>query len=501
MTSGQWAAIIVMLPLLAAVLSFIGGRALLFSLVTMIGVLISVSKLAMLVWANGPQYYTVSGWAAPLGIEWYADGLSVLMLLMTALVNSCIIWYALRYFKHFPLPLENLKKNAGKPVTSNYLLPFRYYLPIWLLLWSGLNALFLSADLFNLYITLEIVTLAVVPLIILSGSVIALRVGMRYLLISITASMFYLLGIALLYGAVGTLDIASLANEIGSGSTILVAMFLIILGLIIKTALFPFHFWLPTTYSYAPAPVSALLSALVIKSTFYLLLRLWFEVNPREILPTASQLFGILGTIAIAWGSWQALQQQHLKPLIAYSTVAQVGYFFILFPLASGITDSWSVVAFQGGIYLTLSHAFATAALFMVAGNIQHILGTDNLNTMHGFGRCYPLTLIALAIAGVSIIGLPPSGGFLGNWLLLKATYASGQWWWAIIIVLGGLLAIAYVWKVLRYTLNDKFTLAEHPHVLPITMKLAPLLLAMMALILGTFATPLLNLLEIGAPF
>lgn len=559
-----WAALAVLLPLLAAILIFIFGRRSgpLLAFAAMVGVLVSVSKLVAQVWMKGAQEYAIGGWLAPLGIGWYADGLSVLMLSMTAIVGSFITLYALKSkflltpllqredlppvsdseqeVKLLPPPekssheasseesksppeaVENLKyplvpvpdEKLPVPVeasnkeaeTSNSSLPFDkagslfLFWPLWLLLWSGLNALFLSADLFNWFITLEIVTLAAVPLIILSGGANALGAGMRYLLVALSASLLYLLGVVLLYGAVGTLDVKSLALEIQSGPTIWMAMFLIILGLLTKMAVFPLHVWLPPTLFRAPAVVSALLSALVIKAAFYLLLRLWFEVFPTELLPQSSQILGVLGAIAMIWGAWQALQQSRLKMLVAYSVVAQVGFLLLLFPLASGTNEAWSLTAWKGGIYFALSHAFAIAAMFMVVGNIWQVLGTDSLDSLRGLGRHYPTSLITFALAGVSIVGLPPSGGFLGNWLLFTVAWKSGQWWWIGIIVIGSLLAAAYIIKVLKpaFEKTDKCVLVAQT---PLLMKLVPLVLALIALVSGLVATQPLSLLEKGSPF
>ncbi|RKZ69012.1 MAG: oxidoreductase [Candidatus Parabeggiatoa sp. nov. 3] len=548
-SQSPWMALAIMIPLLAAVLSFIGGRRTgpLFTLAAMVGVLVSVSWIAVQVWTQGPQSEAVGGWAAPLGRELYADGLSVLMLLMTAIVGSFITGYALQYFAHCEASLTSLsfrepsdvsKEQAIEAVPSlphavlssehsivpvqeekqhieregiqkNHKLVHNSHLfwPLWLLLWSGLNALFLSSDLFNLYIILTLIILAAVSLISLKGRAIALQASMRYLLVALFATSIYLLGLALLYGAVGTLDIKSLALELEANPTTLIAIVLIVIGLLIKTALFPFHFWLPATYAAASAPVSALLSALVLKGTFYILLRLGFEVFPIEWFPTLGQLLGLLGAIAILWGSWQAWQQEHLNRLIAYSIIAQVGYFFLLFPLASNMIDAppWGLMAWKGGILLALSHALAISAMFMASGNLLLRLGTDRLDHLRGLGQRYPITFLTLAIAGMSIIGLPPSGGFLGNWLLLNAAYESGQWWWAGIIVIGIFLAIAYIGKIFTPVFDkpiaQSVVFEKTPVLLPLSMTWLPLLLAFIALVLGLVATSPLTLLEIGSPF
>ncbi|MEN8176324.1 MAG: proton-conducting transporter membrane subunit, partial [Pseudomonadota bacterium] len=242
----------------------------------------------------------------------------------------------------------------------------------------------------------------------------------------------------------------------------------------------------------APAPVSALLSALVVKASFYILLRLWLEVFPVTAAGPG-QLLGLLGAAAVLWGGLQALRQTRLKMLIAYSTVAQLGYLFLAFPLGS-------TIAWQGALYLLLSHALAKAAMFMAAGNILRFGGHDRIADLDRVAQRLPLTVTAFALAGVSIMGLPPSGGFIAKWLLLEAAMRSGQWWWVIILILGGLLAAAYIFKVIGYA----FTRAEAPHqarTVPITMEWAALALTLVAILLGLVAPWPLAFMEIGLPF
>ena len=272
---------------------------------------------------QGAQRYAVGGWGAPLGIDLYADGLSLLMLMVTAVVGLGISVYSSGYF------------NRNKAV---------HFWPLWLFLWAALNALFLSADIFNLYVTLELMGLAAVALVALAGGADALTAAMRYLLVSLLGSLFYLLGVALLYHSFGSVDIAILAQRMEPSPAVWAAVGLMSAGLLLKTALFPLHFWLPPAHASAPAPVSALLSALVVKASFYILLRLWLEIFPLSGA-TLGQLSGSARSDAVLWGGIQALRQTRLKLLIAYSTVAQLGYLFLAFPLATSI-------AWKGALYL-----------------------------------------------------------------------------------------------------------------------------------------------------
>lgn len=510
MSGALWATVLVVLPLLGAVFTFISGRRSvpLLPLLTLTGILGGVVGLGLHVWQWGPQRYAISGWDAPLGIEWYADGLSVFMLFLSAIVGSFVTLYAINYFDVYgrrpQLPVPENTPTLDKSKTKEELPQGQFlFWPLWLLLWSGLNALFLAADLFNVYLALEMLTVATIALIILDGSLTALQAALRYLLVTVCASLMYVLGIALLYSAFGTLNMAWLSQVIDAGPSTWVAMTLIILGLLVKTALFPLHYWLPPAHANAPIPVSALLSTLIVTGAFYLLLRMCFEVFPNQLLPSLGQLLGWLGASAILWGSLQTLRQRHLKALIAYSTVAQIGFLFLLFPLASGITDNWSAMAWYGGIYQALAHGFAKTAMFMAAGNIVWRWHADRLEDLRGLGQNQPLTLFALALGGINVIGMPPSGGFIAKWLLLNAALESGQWWWALIMIVGNLLAAIFIFRVLTYALeaHNSETVTTPVEMLPLSMELAPLILALLALALGVITLPPFAFLAVGSPF
>ena len=227
-------------------------------------------------------------------------------------------------------------------------------------------------------------------------------------------------------------------------------------GLLAKTALFPLHLWLPPAHAGAPAPASAVLSALVVKGSFILIVRLWFDVMPGLLTNAAAQVLATLGAAAILFGSVLALRQARLKMLIAYSTVAQIGYLFLMFPLAAGPADAGQAGfgAWTGGILQAISHACAKAAMFMAAGLIAQALGHDRIAGLGGVARALPMTVLAFGVAGLSLMGLPPSGGFVAKWLLLMAAIDTGQWWWALVILAGGLLTGGYVFHVLAQALT-----------------------------------------------
>jgi energy-converting hydrogenase Eha subunit H len=233
-----------------------------------------------------------------------------------------------------PRPNANTVTGIARPMREA-----RAPLALWTLLqglWAALNIVFLGGDLFNLYVALELLTFAAVPLVCLDGRPETLAAALRYLLFALFGSVFYLLGAALLYGAYGTLDIVLLAARIHAEPTVWAAAGLMTAGLLAKTALFPLHLWLPPAHANAPAAASAVLSALVVKASFFLIVRVWFNVLPSPPNEIACAILAVLGPAAILFGSVPALRQERLKLLIAYSTVAQIGYLFLMFPLAAG---------------------------------------------------------------------------------------------------------------------------------------------------------------------
>lgn len=470
-TGVTWVVWLIVSPLAAAIFAFLLPRvAAAVALVNALFMTVATLSLLSLVTDHGALRYSVGGWGAPLGIDLYADALSGVLLVVAAVVFLATLFYSRSY----------LQRTAIGPL----------FWPISLFLHAALNALLLSADVFNLYVTLELLSLAAVALVALADEKRAVAAALRYLLASIVASLAYLLGVALLYHTAGVLDIAALGERATWTPTTWAVLGLMTAGLAVKGALFPVHFWLPGAHSYAPSPVSALLSALVVKAPFYVLLRLWYA--PFIGAPAAvADLLGLLGALAIVWGSIQALRQERLKLLIAYSTVAQIGYLFLLFPLAQ------TPGAVQGVTVFILGHALAKAAMFMAAGNIHQYLGHDRISDLHRVARELPVTLAAFAVGGVCIMGLPPSGNFIGKWLLVEAAFKQGDWGWAVVVVGGGLLSAAYVFRVLghAFTLDDKPADATSA---PAPMAWAAFALALLALTLGVAAAPLIDV--IGAP-
>jgi formate hydrogenlyase subunit 3/multisubunit Na+/H+ antiporter MnhD subunit len=483
---GSLLVLVIVLPVAGILLSLVlggryAGRIVLGLMPAGLGVVFAV---AVLLWCSGkPLVYVLGGFTPPLGIALRADGFSAVMLVTAALVISAAGFFA--------------RANFGTPQGMT---EARAPLAFWILLqaiWAALNIVFLGGDLFNLYVALELLTFAAVPLVCLDGRPETLAAALRYLLFALFGSVFYLLGAALLYGAYGTLDIVLLAPRIRAEPAVGVAAGLMTAGLLAKTALFPLHLWLPPAHANAPAAASAVLSGLVVKASFFLIVRLWFNVLPALSNEMPSAILATLGSAAILSGSVLALRQERLKLLIAYSTVAQIGYLFLMFPLASG-THPWTADAWSGGLMQTLSHAFAKAAMFLAAGLVAESLGHDRIADLGGIGRAMPVTIFALGLGGLSLMGLPPSGGFAAKWLLLKASVEAGQWLWAAVMLAGGLLAGGYIYRVLAPALASGSAPLKAPP--QRSREAIALALALCAVLLGFAPPAFFAFLQIGRP-
>jgi multicomponent Na+:H+ antiporter subunit D len=474
----------IVVPLTGAAVALVAERrgAVAIGLVSAAITMLAAAYTAVVIWQAGAVRHAVGGWGAPLGIDLVADGLSATMLLMAGVVGTGVSLYAAGYFNGM------VDAQTG-----------RHFWPLWLFLWASLNAVFLSGDVFNLYVALELLTMSAVGLVVLTQERQALVAATRYLLAAFLASMAYLLGVALTYGAFGALDIETLRARVTPGWTAGGALALITAACMLKSALFPMHFWLPRAHASAVIPASAILSALVAKAAFYIAARLWTSAFAGVPSVAAVQLVGALGAAAILWGGIQASRQARLKLLVGYSTVSQIGYLFLMFPLILPVgPGAWHAAAAAGGVFHAVTHAFAKASMFLAAGLMLHAARTDRVAGIAGTAARVPIAVFSFGLAGLSLIGLPPSGGFVGKWLLLGAAVDAGQWWWAVVIVAGGLLSAGYIFVVLGYALTPAADAvpdrAAQPRVRP--LEYVCLVLALLGFALGLRATEAIQLID-----
>jgi multicomponent Na+:H+ antiporter subunit D len=474
--SGFLLVLALIVPLTGALLAFVCGgrqieRVVLCAMPLGLATVLAIAFAQPL--ARGPLVYLIGGWTPPLGVALRADGLSVVMMVITALVICAIGIFARADFR---TPEASIESRA----------PFAFWILL-LAVWTAMNTIFLAGDLFTLYVALELLTFAAVPLVCLDGRVETLQAALRYLLFVLLGSVLYLAGTILMYGGYGTLDIILLSQRVHAEPVVFLAAALMTTGLLAKTALFPLHLWLPPAHAGAPAAASALLSALVVKGSFFIVVRLWFDVMPQVPGPAAMQVLAGLGVGAILFGSIEALRQRRLKLLIAYSTVAQIGYLFLMFPLAfpPGSTRIANGGALAGGMLQAMSHASAKAAMFMAAGLIYAELGHDRIAGLAGVARTLPMSVFAFGLAGLALIGVPPSGAYLAKDLLLGAAAQTSQWWWAVAIQAGGALAAGYVLLVIMHAVAPRVGSAVSRRHVPYYQEAAALVLALCSLLLG----------------
>ncbi|MCC5989340.1 MAG: hypothetical protein JJT95_16830 [Pararhodobacter sp.] len=476
MTPAQAAlALMLALPLLAALAAIALPRlSALLALAALAAAGAALAVLGQAVLRDGPVTLHSGGWAPPLGIALQADGLGLAFLAMGWAVVAGVIGFA-AIERRLPAP----------------------FWPLAMLLWAALNAVFVSRDLFNLYVGLELLTLAAVALVALGGDK-ALAAALRYMFYALGGSALYLAGVVLVYAGHGTLDMALLAGQ-GRLATDALALALMSAGLMVKTALFPFHVWLPPAHAAAPATGSALLSALVPKASFLIMMRLWFEAMPDAANAPLLAALALLGTAAVVHGGIMALRQSQLKQIIAYSTVAQLGYLFLVFPLAGGegAAQPWAAGGWSAAVFLALSHALAKAAMFLCAGIWLMAAGSGALAALSGLARALPMTAAAFGLASVTLMGLPPSGGFTAKYLMMTAAFASGQPFWGLVPLAGGLMAAAYLYRPMALLFAR-----DIPDHQPVSraLQLVPLALALAAIALGIFSQAPYDLMQAGRP-
>lgn len=461
------------LPLLAALLMLLWPKiAPLLTLLSSAICSIAALQLLLLVSTEGSQRALLGGWPSGLAIALEANSLSSLLILLTTLLQLLVALYACATYRRDKLAA------AFWPLSS--------------LLQLGLTALWLSRDLFNLYVCLELLAIVAVALVSLSGAK-AIKPALNYLLLSLFGSLCYLLGVAMLYGAYGVLDVGTLAQQWQTNILSTAALLLMTLGLMLKAALWPLHAWLPAAHAAAPAPVSALLSGLVVKGPLFILCLLWLQLADASQAQAIAPLFAGCGLAALLLGGMSALRTPFAKNMVAYSTVAQLGYAM----LALGLLLQFNQPLFAAALWLfVLAHALAKAAAFLAIGELSVTLGGKRLTTLKGASQTMPLAMFAFAVAGGSLIGLPPSGGFLAKWALLQGLWVQpAQLFWLLAVVLATLLSAAYVFRVVVLAFDRAKPVKPDfaPHILPQWLALLP---ALAVWAMALYSEPLLMLLK-----
>lgn len=484
MDQSQYPVLIIIVPLIASLLILIIGRwykdLCYYLAIAAMGITTILSiRIIQEVISGKTLQYRMGNWAPPWGIAYVIDHLSALLIILISFIGLNVVVYS----KH------SIERELPEKVVPFY--------SILLLLVTGLLGMVATGDMFNLYVFLEVASLTAYGLIGL-GEKQAPLASFRYLIMGTTGASFYLMGVGYLYLITGSLNMADISArlpELYESKVVLVAFAFLIIGISVKLAVFPLHSWLPDAYTHAPSTVSAFIAPTMTKVAAYMMIRIMYMVfKPSfsiETIPITTVLAWI-GAIAIIVGSVFAIRQSDLKRMLAYSSVAQIGYIVLGIGLANrmGLT---------GSLLHIVNHAFMKGCLFLVAGAIIYKLGGRNIYQFKDLYKQMPYTMTAFTIAAFSMIGIPPTAGFFSKLYLILGSIDAGQWSFVAIILLSSLLNVVYFTNVIRNiyfgppeaVLNTnpgeekQYTLAENE--VPWSMRLPIIVTAAGILLLGFF--------------
>jgi multicomponent Na+:H+ antiporter subunit D len=430
-------ALAVIIPMLSAPLVLLlqpRGLAWAAALAASVTTLATATALTRVVLAGAVPDYQMGGWAAPYGIELSVDSLTAIVLLVIAGASTVAL---LAGHKSLAAQIELHRQP--------------YFYAAWLLALAGFNGIAVSADAFNIFVFMEISSLASYVLIAGGPDRRALPAVFKYLIMGTIGATFYLIGVGLIYMMTGTLNLADMEQRIDTvadQSPILVAAGFITVGLALKAALFPLHVWLPNAYAHAPHMVTVFLAACSTKVAIYVLLRFDFFVFQQNLVGHEFQFSYFLlplAALAILIASAAALVERDLKRLLAYSSIAQVGYIL----LGASLVTAQGLTA---GIVHLFNHALAKGALFLAVAGLAFSLRNLTLADIAGVARERPWTMAAFVAAGFSLIGMPGTAGFISKWYLISAALEEGPVGVVLIVVIvaGSLMALGYIWRVVE---------------------------------------------------
>lgn len=495
-------ALIIVIPLLAAIITPIVGRInrvlswYVATITTFICFAISLSLLQTVL-EQGSISYWMGGWEPPWGIEYVVDYLNIFVLIIVSFMAFVGAVFA--------------KNNIDIEIDEDRK-PIFY--GVYLLFVTGLMGMAVTGDIFNIYVFLEITSIAGYALIAIGKKRQALYAGFNYLVMGTIGATFFLLGIGYLYLMTGTLNIADLAArlpEFYETKAIFTAFAFLVVGLCIKLALFPLHMWLPNSYAYAPSTISAVMAATATKVAAYALIRVMFTVFNMEFYTQVPfnieyilMFFAVIGILA---GSIMALAQTDIKKMLAYSSVGQIGYIVLGISLMS-------VTGMIGSLMHLLNHAMMKGALFLVVGAVVYKTGSTTIEGFRGLGKKMPFSMAAFTIAALSMIGIPLTVGFVSKWYLAVASIEVGMWWLVPIILVSSLLTAAYFWRVID-NIWFKCAVGEESHDhghghdchhapvksndAPVSMLLPTVTVAVLCIVFGVFAYAPVSIAEKAA--
>ncbi|MFH1128391.1 MAG: proton-conducting transporter membrane subunit [Candidatus Omnitrophota bacterium] len=419
--------------------------------------------------------YKIGGWVPPFGICMVLDGLTVFMLVTVNLVAFFVSVYSLSY----------MKKYTDKP---------KFY-TLFLLMLAGMNGLIVTGDLFNLFVFLEIASIASYALVAFGTEAEELEASFKYAIMGSLASSFIFLGIAFLYGFTSTLNMADMARVLSIKSNMFLVPFvsvLFLMGFGLKAALVPFHAWLPDAHPSAPASISAMLSGVLIKTLgVYAIMRIFFNIFGMNAVYSSLLLF--LGALSMIVAVILALSQWDLKRLLAYHSISQIGYVF----LGIGLGTPLGIL---GGLFHLFNHSVFKSLLFLNSGAIDYTIGTRNLKEMSGLREKMPVTASTNFIASMAISGIPPFNGFFSKLIIIFACLQKGYFGYALLAVIASILTLSSFMKVQKFAflgeIKEKYKNIKE---VPLAMKFSMISLAIICILGGLLLLPSLKFFLSGA--
>jgi multicomponent Na+:H+ antiporter subunit D len=481
----HWLVLVVLVPLTGAVLTPVVAHARRqIAPWWALGVMTLTSFAAgMLIWrvaAEGrPFSYVPGGWQAPYGIELRFDEFGALISVI-CLLGWLAILYSVRYIECIRgLPKERIP----------------YYYALLLLNLGGMIGFTVTGDLFNLYVFMEILSLSSYALVAVSGERIAEMAGFKYLIMGAVSSLMILLAIGVLYALTGSLNMADVTARLSGApvAPLALAFGALALGFMVKAALFPLHIWLPDAHAIAPSPVSAILSGLVVKAGILGMLRVYQIAYGSGAIDMSglNTVLMWLGAISIVMGAFFAVFQDDIKMMLAYSTISNIGYIV----MGLGLASTYGVI---GASVHVFNHALIKSALFFGAGALIYRTGKRTLTELAGVGRAMPVTTAAISIGAISIVGIPPTAGFLCKWYIALGAMEAGQPFFAFALVFGALFIFVYY---IRMVNAFYFRAPRDPSILtvreaPPSMLVPIVVLAALCLVMGVLGRLPLSFIE-----
>ena len=468
----------VVLPLLAAPIALLFGKQ--TRLIWVFATLVSWAcfaiaiQLFITVQTGDVIRYEFGGWAAPWGIEYRIDTLNAFVLLIVSGIAAVV----------FPYAQTSIEKEIPPQHQS------LFYVLILLCL-AGLLGMTITGDAFNVFVLLEISSLSTYALISLGRDRRGLTSAFQYLIMGTIGATFILIGIGLLYiltGSLNMIDLADRLKDLQGSRTLHVAYGFLIVGFSLKLAMFPLHLWLPNAYAYAPSAVSAFLAATATKVALYAMLRFMFTIFGAEYSFDVIQiqwLFLPLACIAIIIASVVAIFQSDLKRILAYSSVAQIGYMLLGISLAN-------INGLSATLLHIFNHALMKGALFLALGAVCYQMGNTHISRLVGIGKKMPWTFMAIVIGGLSLIGVPLTVGFISKWYLILASLERGWWPIVVVILIGSLLAVIYVWRIVEvayFSNEDSDETNNYTKEAPLSLLIPTWILVIANLVFGIYAT------------